>query len=80
MQAVNSRSTLKTIDDIFTPVDTAAFTTALQNEMATGGEGSKPEGEQQMDTGGDQMDAGEEDSHKRDGSQPPDDDDAMNVD
>ena len=80
-KAVNSCSPLKAIENIFTPIDTAAFTTALQNEIAAGGEGSKPEGEQQMDTGGDQMDTGEEDSRKRDGNQPPDDDDdAMNVD
>ena len=62
--------------------DTVAFTTALQNEM-TGGDGSKPEGEQQMDTGGDQMETGgreKEEAQKKDNEQvDDDDDDTMNV-
>ena len=60
-----------------------AFTTALQNEMAPdsgGGDGNKPEGERQMDTGGDQMEteSGEKEEAQKDDKQV-DDDDTMNV-
>ena len=65
--------------------DTVAFTTALQNEM-TADDGSKPEGEQQMDTGGDRGDQVEtggrekEEAQKKDNEQvDDDDDDTMNV-
>ena len=61
-------------------IDTAAFTTALQNEMVAGGEGNKSESEQQMDTGEDQMETGKEaQKHDKQQADDDDDDDTMNV-
>ena len=66
-------------------VDTAAFTTALQNEMAAGGEGNKSESEGQMDTGEHQMETGKEgtqkhdDKHQADNDDDDEEDDTMNV-
>lgn len=56
-----------------------AFTTALQNEMAAGDEGDKLEGEQQMDTGEDQIETGKEGTQKHEQANDDDEDDTMNV-
>lgn len=66
-----------------TNIDTIAFTTALQNEMTTGGgDSNKSESEQQIDIGGDQMETGSGDKETQDKHQADDDeedDDTMNV-
>ena len=69
--------------DVHSYIDTVAFATALQNEMAAAG--NNPESEQQMDSGGHQMETGSEakETQKHDEKQQvddEDDDDTMNVD